>query len=216
MNSKFRLKLFGIPFLGSRFLMPYIVKKEGGQKTSKSLREYTMEKSNTFVGLYSYGGCFSDEFNVGGKVIIGRYCSFAKNIHYYGVNHPLSFASMSPYFYNKSFGFDVMDIQRNTLNVGNDVWIGANAIITSKCCKIGNGAVIGAGSIVTKDVPPYAVVAGNPARILRFRFNQDIIDELEKSRWWDLSPEELFGFYEYIDNPEKFAVCVVNYRNKVK
>ena len=216
MNSKLTSKTFNIPLIGSRLLMPYIVKKEGGQKVSESLRVYIKRKYKTYVGMFTYGGCFSEEFNVGGEVIIGKYCSFAKNVHYYGANHPLGCASMSPYFYNKSFGLDVIDIQRSTLTIGNDVWIGANAIITCKCCKIGNGAVIGAGSIVTKDVPPYAVVAGNPAKLLRYRFKQNIIDKLEQSSWWELTPEELFDFYGYIDDPEKFACHVINYKKNIK
>ena len=73
----------------------------------------------------------------------------------------------------------------------NDVWVGANVTIMPGCKKIGNGAIIGGGSVVTHDVPPYAIVAGNPAKILRYRFDEDIIKKLEESKWWELELDEL-------------------------
>lgn len=85
------------------------------------------------------------------------------------------------------------------LTVGHDVWIGANAIILPGCCNIGNGAIIGAGSIVTKDVPPYSIVAGNPARMIRMRFPQQVIASLEASEWWLLSKAELSKYGSSFD-----------------
>ncbi|WP_349616768.1 CatB-related O-acetyltransferase [Azotobacter salinestris] len=76
--------------------------------------------------------------------------------------------------------------------IGNDVWIGARAVIMAGV-TIGNGAVIGTGAIVTRDVPPYAIVTGTPARVIKYRFEQDIIERLENSKWWDLSPEEIWS-----------------------
>lgn len=213
MNTRIKTLLFDVPLLGKRFFLPYLVNKEGGTKQSESLREFFSNKYKVFVGLHSYGGCFEEEFNVGGTVRIGMYCSFAKNVHYYGANHPLEYASMSPYFYNKTFGLDVKDIKRNELVIGHDVWVGSNAIITCNCKRIGNGAVIGAGSIVTKDVPAYAVVAGNPAKVIKYRFDKVIIDKLEESKWWLLEPYELFQFYEYISDPMRFAEKVIAYNN---
>ena len=166
------------------------------------------------MGLYSYGSCFAEDFNVGGKVEIGRYCSFASNIHYYGANHPVEYASCSPYFYNKSFGYQVRDVKREELQIGNDVWIGANVIITKNCCNIGNGAIIGAGSIVTKDIPEYAIVVGNPARVIRYRFDEETIALLEKSKWWEVSPDRLMEFYDVIDNPRLFAEKVSQKTNQ--
>ncbi|MGC8677912.1 MAG: CatB-related O-acetyltransferase [Hydrogenobaculum sp.] len=74
--------------------------------------------------------------------------------------------------------------------IGSDVWIGIETLLMPGI-KIGDGAVIGAGSVVVKDVPPYAVVGGNPARVLKYRFHQDIIDELLKIRWWDWEDERI-------------------------
>jgi len=113
---------------------------------------------------------------------------------------------MSPFFYNKEWGgFDVKDIERSSLEIGNDVWVGYNVIITNKCKKIGNGAVIGAGSIVTKDVPAYSIVAGNPAKVIKYRFDEKTIDKIEKSKWWNYTPEQLMEFYNYIDKPIDFC-----------
>lgn len=120
------------------------------------------------------------------------------------------FASDSPYFYNQSFGFSqVSDVKRSKLLVGHDVWFGYASIITCGCVKIGNGAVIGAGAVVTSDVPPYAIVAGNPARIIRYRFDDDCIRALEESKWFQLEPEELMLEYDVIDNPKEFAAHIL-------
>ena len=189
----------------------YIIKKEGGEKTSKTLRLYTHERYNVAVDLYTYGSCFSPNFNTGGKVEIARYCSFGSDVHYFGSNHPINHAVMSAYFYNKNFsGLDVKDVERKMLCVGNDVWIGHGVTIVSSCEKIGNGAVIGAGSVVTKDVPPDSIVTGVPAKVIKYRFSEEIINALEDSCWWKLQPEELMEFYPLIDNPLKWATAIIN------
>lgn len=79
------------------------------------------------------------------------------------------------------------------VTVGNDVWIGTGVLVVcgNKKLKIGNGAVIGAGSVVTKDVPPFAVAAGNPARVIKYRFSQEVIQKLEELKWWDWPASEL-------------------------
>ena len=188
-----------------------IINKEGGEAYSETLREFTKKKYKVEVGLYSYGCCFQPYFNLGGEVSIGNYCSFATDIHYFGANHPINFASMSPFFYNPVFGFDVQDVKREKLVIGHDVWCGYGVIITSKCHSIGNGAVIGAGSIVTKDIPPYAIVKGSPAVICKYRFDQETINILEESRWFNLSPSELMQFYDKINEPKDFASAIIKY-----
>ena len=82
------------------------------------------------------------------------------------------------------------------MNVGHGVWFGADSIVLSGCKTIGNGAVIGAGSVVTHDVPPYAVVVGNPARIIRYRLTPEQIEKVEASKWWLLERNELNGRME--------------------
>ena len=80
---------------------------------------------------------------------------------------------------------------------------------TSSCHMIGDGAVIGAGSIVTRDVPPFAIVAGNPGKVLRYRFNEDICKLLIDSHWWDLTPDELMKYYDVMEDPAVFAQKII-------
>jgi len=139
--------LLRVPILG-KIVFNKKIRSEGGQKESQTLREFIREKYKVDVGLFSYGACLQPGFNVGGCVRVGRYCSFSDNICYFGANHPLEKAVMSAYFYNKAFsGLSVKDVERKTLTVGNDVWIGHGVSITNGCSSIGNGAVVGAGSV---------------------------------------------------------------------
>ncbi len=93
--------------------------------------------------------------------------------------------------------------------IGSDVWIGIETLLMPGI-KIGDGAVIGAGSVVTKDVPPYAVVGGNPAKVLKYRFPQDIIDELLQIRWWDWEDERIREAASFLmsKNVEEFVKLV--------
>ena len=88
-------KVFQLPFVGDKIKM-YAAKKQGGMQESSVIREYSKRYYKVDVGMYSYGGCFSSGFNNGGTVTIGRYCSFASNVHYFGANHPMNYISMSP------------------------------------------------------------------------------------------------------------------------
>lgn len=210
------MKLIDIPYFGKKYFLPRLIQKEGGQQESSTLREIYKKEYKVFVDNYSYG-CFEPDFNysTGGQIIIGKYCSFAKGVRYFGANHPIDYVSMSPYFYNRRFGFNVIDVERKTLVVGNGVWCGYGALITNGCNLIGNGAVVAAGSVVTRDVPPYAIVAGNPARVIRYRFADDVIKSIEESEWWELAPNELIKCYEKIDSPKEFCE-LVNERRKLE
>lgn len=201
--------IYKIPKIGKKFIYK-LAEVDGGSAKSLILREYVIKNHNVNVGLYSYGSCMKVGFNNGGKVIIGRYCSFAANIKYFGANHPIDFVSSSPFFYNKSYGFKVNDVPRSILNIGNDVWIGYGVIITAGCTNIGNGAIIGAGSVVTSDVPAYTIVAGNPAKIIRKRFSEETINLLEKSKWYEKDPEELINYYSLMSNPSFFAKTIID------
>ena len=210
MNKKL-FKLIELPVIGRRVILKTIVKRQEGQQQSDFLRDYVKYKYKVEIGKYTYGSCFSPEFNLGGAVEVGRYGSFASNVRYFGGNHPMEYVSMSPYFYNKSFGYNVKDIPRKKLIIGHDVWCGYGVIITNKCTTIGNGAVIAAGSVVTKDVPPYAIVAGSPAKIIRYRFDDETIAMIEKSKWFNFSPDQLMKYYSLIDNPMEFAKAISDY-----
>ncbi len=128
-----------------------------------------------------------------GKIKIGKFCSIARNVTIYNFNHILN--RPSTFFFNKRFFTGNQDddiISKGDVEIGNDVWIGANSVILSGV-KVGNGAVIAAGSIVSKDVPPYAVVGGNPAIVLKFRFSDEVIDKLLELKWWDWAYEKILA-----------------------
>lgn len=160
-------------------------------------------KVNRFCKIYS--SYISDYTYIGpnSKIInsyIGKYCSIASGCNIGLANHTINNISTSPIFTERTNGTGYswvkVDYPRTKLpkiEIGNDVWIGERVIIISKnrSLRVGNGAIIGAGSIVTKDVPPYAILAGVPAKIIRFRFNQDIINKLQEIEWWNLSESTL-------------------------
>ena len=87
--------------------------------------------------------------------------------------------------------------------IGHDVWIGQNVIV-KQGVKIGTGAVIGMGSIVTKDVEPYSITAGCPAKEIRKRFDGDMVNKLLNSKWWDYSDDDLYKHAKYFNDPDKF------------
>jgi acetyltransferase-like isoleucine patch superfamily enzyme len=126
---------------------------------------------------------------------IGRYCSIASGCNLGPGPHPSHFFSTSSVFYEPAHGlvrellFDEYEGNQETL-IGHDVWIGTNAIVMAGI-SVGNGAIIGAGAIVTKDVPAYAIVVGVPARIVKYRFEKEIMDLLESSYWWELPAERI-------------------------
>jgi len=164
---------------------------EGGEYYSQTLRRIFKDYHGVEIGLYSHGGCFVpgqfDRFTS-----IGRYCSMAKSLRAMNRNHPLEYKSMHGFFFNPALKYCSEDkINYIPLKIGNDVWIGHNAIIMPNVKNISDGAVIAAGAVVNKDIPPYAVVVGNPSRVVRFRFSKEIIEELIASRWWEKSIEEI-------------------------
>jgi acetyltransferase-like isoleucine patch superfamily enzyme len=142
------------------------------------------------VGMYSYG-CF-DHNRIAKGTIIGRYCSFAQTVSIFNGNHGIDFLTTHPFVYNPSLGFvEKETVERTRCVISDDVWIGHNAIILSRATSIGRGAIIAAGSVVTRDVPAYAIVAGNPARLLRYRFEPEIIEKIECTEWWKKDEVEL-------------------------
>lgn len=145
---------------------------------------------------------------------IGPFCSIANNVVIGGAMHPIAWASSSPVFYKgrdsvrKKFEEFPRDNGKKTY-IGHDVWIGGGVYI-KQGVRIGNGAVVGMGAVVTKDVPDYAIVAGNPARLIRMRFDDDTIENLEKSKWWELPDEKLQRYSHLIKEPKKFAEAILS------
>ena len=168
-----------------------ICQLEGGEAYSKTARKLFEEAYELHIGYGTYGGIWTNGSLRYRDFCIGNYCSIAQNIYIYTDNHPLDKFSTHPFLYCKTHGADEEISYSHPLTIGNDVWIGQNAIILPSCHKIGNGAVIGAGSIVTKDIEPYTINVGNPARAIRKRFSDEVIKKLEETHWWEMELDEL-------------------------
>lgn len=164
---------------------------EGPELTSPTIRDIFSRHFGVEIGMYSHGAFF-EPYAVDEQTSIGRYCSMARGARIVNHNHPSGFTSTSGIFFNPFFGLTPRSmVQFNPLVVGNDVWIGTNAVILPEVNRIGDGAIVGAGAVVSRDVPPYAVVLGNPARIVKYRFSTPTIERLLEERWWDQDLDEL-------------------------
>ena len=149
---------------------------------------------NSHFGDYSYTGQFCFVQNA----LIGKFANIAAAVRIGPTDHPYERASLHhftyrPQMYGLADGEDeaFFDHRLSRItSVGHDTWIGHGAIIMPEV-TIGNGAIIGSGAVVTKDIPPYAIAVGVPARIVKYRFEPDIIAALEEIQWWDWEPELL-------------------------
>ncbi len=158
---------------------------------SSTIRRIYKKHYNLSIGYGSYGAMFNlGTFKQG--TIIGNYCSFADNISHFNANHPYKQFTTHPLLYDPICQFVKKEtLSRTNLVIGHGVWIGQGVIILPKVKSIGNGAIIGAGTVLTKDVLPYSIVAGNPAKIIGFRFDIETINKLETTSWWNLSKDDL-------------------------
>ena len=149
------------------------------------------------IGRYSSGHLTVSDCTPGQTLRVGQFCSFAQGTHVLlGGEHrsdtvtTFRFGSRPPFQARYSHLAEGNAVDLGDVVIGNDVWIGANSTILSGV-TIGDGAIIGAGSVVRRDVPPYAVVAGNPARVARFRVPEDQIEALLRIAWWDWPLEQI-------------------------
>lgn len=160
------------------------------------------------VGNYTYGQLNAHFSKHDYKLIIGNFCSIASNVMFVvSSDHPTDLISTYPF---KTMLFDKGPdaVSKGDIVVDDDVWIGYGAIILSGV-HIGQGAVVAAGAVVTKDVPPYAIVGGTPAKVIKYRFEQDVIDELLKIDYSQLTREQieehLSELYEKIENKNQLS-----------
>lgn len=203
------------------FMHGYRIHQLRSKKHCKFLRgsyfdSTTGFEGNNSVSLHSelwgcylgYGSYVSENTKLL-AVKIGRYSCIGPNVHVAIGEHPTSkFVSMHPSFYVPIHfcGFSYTDKQRFTetrncdgsfkVVIGNDAWVASDVLILEGV-EIGTGAVVAAGAVVTKDVPPYAIVGGVPAKVIRYRFEQDDIDFLLKLRWWDKGEDWIKTHAEY-------------------
>jgi virginiamycin A acetyltransferase len=163
----------------------------------------TVKSPNIIVGDFTYFSDVDFEKHVthhydfyGDKLIIGKFCQIAAGVEFImnGANHQMNAASTYPFYILEGWEQDIpamddMTVKGDTV-IGNDVWIGQNAVILPGA-NIGDGVIIGANSVVGGKIEPYSVVVGNPGRVIRKRFDEEMIDLLLKIQWWNLPIEEI-------------------------
>jgi chloramphenicol O-acetyltransferase type B len=158
--------------------------------------------NNTNIDSYTYVG----KNTIVQNAVIGKFCSISNDVFIGLGSHPIDYFSTSPIFYRKKNIIEIDLILKDysfqeyeNIKIGNDVWIGAKAIVLDGI-TIGHGAVVAANAVVTKDIPPYAIVGGVPAKILKYRFNDTKIKKLLESNWWDNDLEAIKNKIEDLNN----------------
>lgn len=155
-----------------------------------NLSDYAKADRDNFLLNSSIGTCsYTGRNDTILHSTIGKFCSIAWNISIGPAEHNYNKITSHDFLYNNFYGIcgNTVSYDRFELpcEIGNDVWIGANSIIL-RGVKIGNGCVIGANSVVTKDIPPYAIAVGSPAKVIKYRFSESVIEELQQLEWWNL------------------------------
>lgn len=164
---------------------------------SRGLKNVNFEGKNAiadrcnFSGRIKIGYATTLGYNnfLAGAISIGKYCQMGSDVAIHSTNHPINY--LSTYINKNLFAGELTSLkEENEVTIGNDVWIGHNVLIVGNV-TIGNGAILAAGSVITKDVLPYSIVGGVPAKMIKKRFSENIIQEIEELQWWNYSESEL-------------------------
>lgn len=177
----------GVDIFTSKFHGPFAAQRDTQVGADADIGRYTSFNKNCYVS----------------RSTVGSFCSFGARVSIGPFNHPTDWLSIHEFQYKRrSFDWipeyknmqrlDRDDIKIPRTNIGHDVWAGHNVIVMAGV-RVGNGSILAAGSVVTKDVPPYAIVAGVPAKVIKYRFSKTIIERFLKIKWWQFELEDLSG-----------------------
>ncbi|MDK1279074.1 MULTISPECIES: CatB-related O-acetyltransferase [unclassified Arthrobacter] len=183
------------------------------------IEPYTTYWAGSGRSLVSMGSFSYTLSTLPSSVSVGRYSSIALGLRVMGAKHPLEWASTSPVFYNRQLmmrtyegdlaeqpRYQKFEYQAGNITIGNDVWIGENVTL-GHGVSVGDGAVIASNAVVTKDVAPYTVVGGVPAKVIRSRFDDETVRLLLEAQWWRYSPSSLRDVD--VRHPHEFAANVI-------